>query len=88
VRLTVNLIPRADKALQLAVQLTGDSKTDTVNRALQVYAYLEYVISRGSEVLIRERDGSTGRIILGYPGLAEHQDELGFLDQEQDPASR
>lgn len=47
-RLTVNLIPRADKALQLAVQLTGDSKTDTVNRALQVYAYLEYVISRGS----------------------------------------
>ena len=87
-RLTVNLIPRADKALQLAVQLTGDSKTDTVNRALQVYAYLEYVISRGSEVLIRERDGSTGRIILGYPDLSEYQNEMDFLDQEQDPASR
>ena len=84
----MNLIPRADKALQLAAHITGDSKTDTVNRALQVYAYLEHVMSRGSEVLIRERDGSTGRIILGYPDLGEHQNELDFLDQEQDPASR
>jgi hypothetical protein len=40
VRLTVNLTKRSDAALQLASDLTGDSKTDTVNRALQVYAYL------------------------------------------------
>lgn len=37
-RLTVNLVPRALAALDLAAEHTGDSRTDIVNRALQVYA--------------------------------------------------
>lgn len=55
-RVTVNLIPRASRALELAGQLTGDSKTDTINRALQVYAYLEEVWSKGGAILV-ELDG-------------------------------
>jgi hypothetical protein len=31
------------RALGLAVELTGDTKTDIINRALQIYAYLEQV---------------------------------------------
>ena len=49
-RVTVNLIPRASRALEQAGELTGDSKTDTINRALQVYAYLEEVWAKGGSV--------------------------------------
>lgn len=68
VRLTVNLVPRADTALTLVSQLTGDSKTDSVNRAIQVYAYIESVLARGGEFLVRE-DGETSKVILDYPRL-------------------
>jgi len=53
-RITVNLTGRASRALELATELTGDTKTDTVNRALQVYAYLEQVTARGGSVYVRE----------------------------------
>jgi hypothetical protein len=54
VRITVNLTARASRALDLASELTGDTKTDTLNRALQVYAYLEQVTARGGSVYVRE----------------------------------
>jgi hypothetical protein len=57
-RVTVNLIARASQALQNASDLTGDSKTDTINRAIQVYAYLEEVISRGGAIYVRESEDS------------------------------
>jgi len=53
-RVTVNLAPRAARALEKAVRVTGDTKTDTINRALQVYAYLEEVWNNGGEVLVRK----------------------------------
>ncbi|MFG1640488.1 hypothetical protein ACGFMK_09385 [Amycolatopsis sp. NPDC049252] len=56
-RVTVNLVPRASRALDQAVELTGDSKTDTINRALQVYAVLEEAVSKGGEVVIRHSSG-------------------------------
>ncbi len=40
-RVTVNLTPRSSKALEEVVGLTGDSKTDSINRAIQIYAYIE-----------------------------------------------
>jgi hypothetical protein len=55
-RVTVNLTSRASSALQLAAELTGDTKTDILNRALQVYAYLEQVVSKGGSVHVRESD--------------------------------
>jgi hypothetical protein len=39
-KLTVNLIPEAVIALDQAADIANNSKTDTVNRALQVYAFL------------------------------------------------
>lgn len=37
-KLTVNLTAKAEKALRKASRDTGDSETDVVNRAIQVYA--------------------------------------------------
>lgn len=52
-RITVNVIGRAVRALDLAAELTGDTKTDTVNRALQIYAYLAQLTARGGSVYVR-----------------------------------
>lgn len=56
-RVTVNLIPKASKALYLAMNLTGDSKTDTINRALQCYAFFAYESSTGKDILLRKDGG-------------------------------
>ncbi|WP_329083651.1 hypothetical protein [Streptosporangium sp. NBC_01469] len=52
-RLTMNLTQRGAEALAKGAELTGDTKTDTVNRALQVYAYLEQLRTEGGTILIR-----------------------------------
>jgi hypothetical protein len=57
-RVTVNLIARASRALQQVSQLTGDTKTDSMNRAIQVYAYLEEINSRGGAIYVRESPDS------------------------------
>lgn len=57
-QVTVNVTGRASRALDLATELTDDTRTDTVNRALQVYAYLEQVTARGGTVYVREAAGS------------------------------
>jgi hypothetical protein len=57
-RITVNLTSRSSSALELAVELCGDTKTDTINRAIQIYAYLEKVIRDGGSVHMRERNGA------------------------------
>lgn len=53
-RVTVNLTPRTSAALDEAVRLTRDTKTDTINRAVQVYAYLERIIQDGGTVYVRD----------------------------------
>jgi hypothetical protein len=53
-RVTVNLIPRASDSLREGMELTGHSKTDYINRAIQVYEYIADVMSNGGAVLIRE----------------------------------
>ena len=58
-RVTVNLIPRSSRALQSAHETTGDTKTDTINRALQVYAYLVYLETSGGEIFVQEPGAET-----------------------------
>lgn len=53
-RVTVNLTPKSSRALEDSAQRTGDTKTDTINRALQVYEYIEGIITRGGAVYVRE----------------------------------
>lgn len=75
VRLTVNLVPRAHAAMLLASEINGLSKTDTVNRALQLYAYVEHTLSDGGELLVRDPDGqlSVIKMILHVTGAGCQQ---------------
>jgi hypothetical protein len=57
-RITVNLTGRASRALDLATELTGDTKTDTVNRALQIYAFMEQITANGGSVYVKEAAGA------------------------------
>jgi hypothetical protein len=57
-RVTVNLSARASRALEQIAKLTGDSKTDIINRALQVYAFFEETTADGGALYIQEsKDG-------------------------------
>lgn len=62
-RVTVNLIPRASRALQRLTDLTEDNRTDIINRALQLYCYVEETTSNGGEVYIREPKDSEPRLL-------------------------
>jgi hypothetical protein len=57
-RVTVNLTPRTVEALDGLVQLTGDTKTDAINKALQVYAYLQNLLNAGGALYVREPDAT------------------------------
>jgi hypothetical protein len=54
-KLTVNLVPDAVTALERAAEITGYTKTDSVNRALAVYALLVAEHAAGGRVQIARR---------------------------------
>ncbi len=56
-RVTVNLTPRSCQALDQAMKLTRDSQTDTINRAIQVYAYIVNITENRGTLYVRD-DGS------------------------------
>ena len=51
-KVSANFVPRAMAALDLASQLTGDSRTDVLNRAVQVYAYLAKMMEEGNLIFV------------------------------------
>ncbi|GAA0951818.1 hypothetical protein [Actinocorallia libanotica] len=55
-RITVNLTPKTTLDLNELVERTGDTKTDTINRALQLYAFLDGVIREGGKVYVQESE--------------------------------
>ncbi|MFB9415623.1 hypothetical protein [Dactylosporangium matsuzakiense] len=57
-RVTVNLTKKTSDALTEAVRLSRDSKTDTINKALQVYALLQQVEADGGAIYLRENAGA------------------------------
>jgi len=57
-RVTVNLTVRSVEALEGLVHLTGDTKTDAINKALQVYSYLQNLMNTGGALYVREADGA------------------------------
>jgi hypothetical protein len=61
-RVTVTLSPRACSALEAIVHRTGDSKTDTINRALQIYNYLDEITHSGGAVYVQNSDGKPERL--------------------------
>lgn len=65
-RVTANLTPRSSAALEQVARLTGDNKTDTINRAIQVYAYIVDITQNDGDVYVRS-------------GGAPELERLGFL---------
>ena len=57
-RVTVNLNAKSVDALADAARRTGDTRTDTINKALQVYSYLQELLNRGGSVLVRDGAGA------------------------------
>jgi hypothetical protein len=53
-RVTVNLTPRSWQALETAIKRTGDSQTDALNRAIQVYSYLAGITETGGTLYVRD----------------------------------
>jgi hypothetical protein len=64
-RVTVNLTERSSNALDLAIDLKHDTLTDTVNRALQVYAYLVTRLDKDDQLYILDHvTGETDKILF------------------------
>jgi hypothetical protein len=57
-RVTVNLTPRSVRALRNIAEWTHYSKTDTINRALQVYEFIQQIIENDGSVHIRQTQGA------------------------------
>lgn len=57
-RITVALAKKAVEDLEKARQTTGYSKTDIVNRAISMYAFVEEELHEDAEFLIRRKDGT------------------------------
>jgi hypothetical protein len=53
-RVTVNLTPRSVRALHNIVGWTGHNKTDAINRALQVYEFVQQIMEDGGSVHVRQ----------------------------------
>jgi hypothetical protein len=62
--MTVNLVRRAVRALDIATDTTGENRTDTVNRALQVYAYVAQAEMSGKAIYIEAPDGTRERLLV------------------------
>jgi hypothetical protein len=59
-RITVGLIPRTVEELDELQRDTGLSKTDLVNRAISLYAFVTERIRGGSDLLLRDRVSGEG----------------------------
>lgn len=58
-RVTVYLTATSSTALLRAAETTSDTKTDTINRAIQTYALMVGEVADGSQVLVRQHSEST-----------------------------
>ncbi|MDQ7903461.1 hypothetical protein RB614_02895 [Phytohabitans sp. ZYX-F-186] len=65
VRVTVNLTPKSADALEAISGATGLSKTDVINRSLQVYQLVEELLDRGGgSILIKHPSGELERVYI------------------------
>ncbi|MZF90306.1 hypothetical protein [Streptomyces sp. SID5643] len=61
-RFTVTLIAAAAQAVGKLMRITGLSKTDVINRSVQVYGFLAEQMEEGKEVLLRDEQGNLERV--------------------------
>src|SRR3954469_3456113 len=64
-KITANLVPRAVAALNQASETTRDNRTDVINRALQVYAYISDAIDQGKLIFVEDpKTGDRERVVM------------------------
>lgn len=61
-RVNVNLTARSVTALGRVAALTGDTKTDTINKALQFYDYILEFLHSGGSLYMRDDGGDLERV--------------------------
>lgn len=61
-RFSITLIGAAVRALADLTLATGLSKTDAINRSVQVYGFLAQQMTEGKELLLRDKDGVLERV--------------------------
>ncbi|MEU8949919.1 hypothetical protein [Streptomyces sp. NPDC048489] len=61
-RYSVTLVPPAVEAISDLTESTGLSKADVINRAVQIYAFLDAQKRSGADLLLREGDGVPERL--------------------------
>ncbi|MET8555954.1 hypothetical protein ABZV64_13440 [Streptomyces sp. NPDC004959] len=61
-RFTVTLIAAAAQAVTTLMRITGLSKTDAINRSVQVYAFIAEQMEDGKEVFLRDEQGNLERV--------------------------
>lgn len=62
-RVTVSLIPRAAAELADLQQKTGISRTDLINRAISLYAFIAKHGEAGRELALHDPHSDTTRIV-------------------------
>lgn len=62
-RVSVNLSSKAYNDLERLYERTGISKTDLVNRAIQVYHFIDAQISGGYDLILRNKDTREDQIL-------------------------
>jgi len=63
-KLTVTLIPKAVTALEEAARITGDTQTDTINRAIQFYAFVNTELAKGKRLFLQDANGDLFKVTL------------------------
>lgn len=63
-RLTMNMNKRGVAALDHLIEMTGESKTDLVNKALTFYDYALTEVDNGGAVHVTESDGEQVKVIF------------------------
>lgn len=53
-RVTVNLTARSVSAMDLITDLTGDTKTESINKALQFYGHIQKFLDSGGALYMRD----------------------------------
>jgi hypothetical protein len=61
-RYSVTLVPPAVEAIAELTASTGLSKADVINRAVQIYAYLDAQTQGGADLLLRPPGGAPEKL--------------------------
>jgi hypothetical protein len=63
-KVTFNAVPKTVVCLEGITETSGDTRTDVLNRAVQVYAFLAAAMATGDRLLILHANSSVEEVTL------------------------